>query len=67
MARSGGSAKRKAPTTIDATITEACVLAPVESLTAEREFEDEMGKELLSPAVMFAAPSALNSAFASTS
>ena len=64
---SGIAKRRKSPTTAAATTTAACDFAPLESLTAEREFEEETGNALVRPPMTFAAPSAVSSRFGSTS
>ena len=62
----GIAKRRNNPTTPAATTTAPCDLAPAESLTADREFDEETGKALVSPPTRFAAPSAVSSWFAST-
>ena len=63
----GIAKRRKSPTTAAATTTAPCDFAPLESLTAEREFEDETGNAPVRPPIRFAAPSAPSSLFASIS
>src|SRR5215208_3660999 len=64
---SGIRKSRNSPTTTAATRAEACVRAPVASLTADREFDDETGKALVRPLRRFAVPRAVSSRLASTS
>ena len=63
----GIAKRRKSPTTAAATMTAPWDLAPAESLTAERELEEETGNALVSPPIRLAPPIAVSSRLASTS
>ena len=64
---SGIAKRRKSPTTAAATRTAACDFAPAESLTADREFDEETGNAPVRPPMRLAPPIAVNSRFASMS
>ena len=63
----GIAKRRKSPTTAAATRTAAWDLAPAESLTADRELEEETGNAPVRPPMRLAPPIAVSSRLASTS